>query len=166
MRKPALWFLAGALATATLLFAQDAAGDWADRFSRWTATRDADAPVRNALHLRHTITLTNLSATQSTFYTVPANRRLLFEQMAVYCNFGVFTAARVDQLHVSALVGGTVARYPITRLFFDTYREFIGGPLRLYADPETPVILNLVLSHQTNSVCEVTATGQLVPLSQ
>jgi hypothetical protein len=163
MNKPILWF--ALVATTTLVLAQEAVNDWAGRFSRWTAIRDADAPVRNGFHIRQTLNLTNTNAFQTVFYTVPENRRLMLEQASVYCNFGAFSATTVNQLHVSTTASGAVARYPIARTSIQLDREFLGAPLRLYADSDTRVIANLVFSNITNAVCELSATGQLVLLA-
>lgn len=164
--KRAVWFLAGALGCAALLFGQEAVSNWADRLARWTAVRDADGPIRNAVHLRQNVTANFLFGLQAQFYTVPAGRRLLVEQMAVYCTFGNNFGARLDQAHVSSLTGGVAARYPLARTVFDANREFLAGPMTLYADGDTPVVVNLVFSQQTAAACEITATGQLIQLTE
>lgn len=167
MTQRVLWFAMGAIGCASLLFAQEAVGDWAERLSRWSAVRDVDAPVRNGFHIRQTLTINNLFGLQTQFYSVPTNRRLLLEQMAVYCNFGNFNFnSRIDQVHVSTVSSGAAARYPIARTVFDANRDFLAGQMRLYADGDTPVLVNLVFAGQTNAQCEITATGQLVQLAQ
>ena len=86
--------------------------------------------------------------------------------MAVYCTFGNNFGARLDQAHVSSLTGGVAARYPLARTVFDANREFLAGPMTLYADGDTPVVVNLVFSQQTAAACEITATGQLIQLTE
>ena len=162
--KPALWFLCGGVVGAMALLAQDGASDWAERFAAWTATRNLDAPVRNAIHLRQTVNVTAANGAQLTLYAPPAGRRLALQQVAAYCVFSD-SYARLDHIHVASLASGIAARYPILRATFDANYGVLAGPLHLYADPQTPVLVTLGFSQVINAVCEVTGTGYLAQLN-
>jgi len=157
-----LWLAAGCAAA---LLAQDAVTEWADRFAQWTATRNLDAPARNAVHLRHQATVTNARVAQATLWTVPAGRRLALEQLAVYCVYPNIPAGRLDQAHMATVVNGTVARYPLVRNYNNAVNDILAGPLRMYADPETPVQVTLGFTDFANAVCEITATGHTAQLA-
>jgi hypothetical protein len=150
------------LAAGALLIGQDA-DEWAARFANWTAIRDADAPIRNAVHLRQTVTLGPTQAIQTNFWRVPSNRRLHLQQAAVYCTF---TTGRLDQAHIVTAVNNTGARYPLLRSTLEGGLNYLSAPINMYADPGTPVEVTLGFSFNSVGVCEITATGYTAQLNQ
>lgn len=162
--KPALWFVVGGVAGAVALLAQDGVTDWAERLSAWTATRNLDEPVRNAVHLRQTFTVANQQLAEATLVLVPPNRRLALEQVAVYCVFAN-NSGSLRRVNVASLSGGIAARYPLTPSLLDGPNDVAAGPVRMYADAGTPVQITTVFSFFTSGVCEITGTGHLAQLN-
>jgi uncharacterized membrane protein len=162
--KPALWFLCGGVAGAVALLAQDGVTDWAERFAAWTATRNLDEPVRNAVHLRQTVTVANQQGVEAILFVVPANRRLALEQLAVYCLYANGVGS-LRQVNVASLAGAIAARYPLLPTVFEGPRDTLAGLVRMYADPLTPVQVTVIFSYFTTGVCEITGTGHLAQLN-